>query len=508
LGKESAMPHDVFISYSSKDRVIADAIVSNFEKNGIRCWYAPRDIGPGDDWGEAITKAINASTVFLLIFSGNANTSKHVLDELYYSLNEEKIIIPFRVENLDPSGAMRLHLSSLHWLNAYDPSWEAHIDRLFEAVSANLAKEISQEREKFALQGKAKAGMPRILLGVVLTAIIALSVIFGLPWLRELIAAQGDEEEPTPLISPTASIATPTETVLPSATHTVEPSPTPIPLGSEENPIVWMFHPGSYENFEEINTAMEDIVAEFNAWNGELILKLIPAIDETSILAALCDGDASIGSLNPFEYLIASEQGCANVEFIWEAYADIKYGGMFVTRAESDISDLADLAGKTLCIPEHTSYTGWLLPSLELRAAGIDPDSSQITIVESGDHYLVLEDVIAGRCDAGSAFYDARGESGIENVEDKLIIIAETMAIPNDNISFGSSVDEETSSLLVQFLNYLRSAGGKPDSLAKICGSSSASIHLVEINDYYYDGLKDLIERSGLGYDEVLQIVE
>ncbi len=43
------MPHDIFISYSSKDRVIADAIVSNFENNGIRCWYPPRDIDPGVD---------------------------------------------------------------------------------------------------------------------------------------------------------------------------------------------------------------------------------------------------------------------------------------------------------------------------------------------------------------------------------------------------------------------------------------------------------------------------
>ena len=193
--KGTFMLHDVFISYSSKDRVIADAIVSNFENNDIRCWYAPRDIGPGDDWGEAITKAIDACPLFLLIFSGNANASKHVLDELYYSLAEEKVVIPFRVENLDPSGAMRLHLSSLHWMDAYDPSWETHIDRLFETVSTNLSKEISREREKFDPQDKIKSslrgkiGTPRILLGVFLAAIITLSIVFGIPLLKELNAA-------------------------------------------------------------------------------------------------------------------------------------------------------------------------------------------------------------------------------------------------------------------------------------------------------------------------------
>ena len=36
--------HDVFISYSSKNKNIADAIVADLEQNNIKCWYAPRDI--------------------------------------------------------------------------------------------------------------------------------------------------------------------------------------------------------------------------------------------------------------------------------------------------------------------------------------------------------------------------------------------------------------------------------------------------------------------------------
>ena len=34
------MAHDVFISYSTKDKVIADAICANLENRGIRCWIA------------------------------------------------------------------------------------------------------------------------------------------------------------------------------------------------------------------------------------------------------------------------------------------------------------------------------------------------------------------------------------------------------------------------------------------------------------------------------------
>ena len=48
------MAHDVFISYSTKDKPTADAACAALEAKGIRCWIAPRDILPGSDWGEAI----------------------------------------------------------------------------------------------------------------------------------------------------------------------------------------------------------------------------------------------------------------------------------------------------------------------------------------------------------------------------------------------------------------------------------------------------------------------
>lgn len=139
------MGHDIFVSYSNKDKAVADTIVASLEKIGIRCWYAPRDIKPSDDWGESIIKAIEKSKIFLLIFSENANQSRHVLDELILAINEEKTVLPFRVENLEPKGAMRLHLSSWHWLDAYDPSWENYIQKLIQTVSANLDVSIDEK---------------------------------------------------------------------------------------------------------------------------------------------------------------------------------------------------------------------------------------------------------------------------------------------------------------------------------------------------------------------------
>jgi len=140
------MANDVFISYSKKDKDIANTIVTSLEKNNIRCWYAPRDINPSDDWGKAISNAIQQSKIFLLIFSSNSNQSQHVLDELNFAISQKASILPIRVENLEPDGALGLHLSSRQWLDAYDPPWESHIrDHLIQSVSSNLGFEIDEK---------------------------------------------------------------------------------------------------------------------------------------------------------------------------------------------------------------------------------------------------------------------------------------------------------------------------------------------------------------------------
>lgn len=145
------MAHDVFVSYSKEDKVIADSIVSTLESNKIRCWYAPRDIKPGADWGKEISNSIKSSKIFVLVFSSSSNKSQRVLDELNLAILKEVIIIPFRTENLEPTDAMLLHLSSRHWLDAYDPSWEKYLNKLIKVVAPNLGiviteKEIDQEK--------------------------------------------------------------------------------------------------------------------------------------------------------------------------------------------------------------------------------------------------------------------------------------------------------------------------------------------------------------------------
>ena len=130
------MAHDIFISYSSKDKPIADGICANLEAAGLRCWIAPRDIAPGDDWPTAITSAITDSQVMVLVFSANSNSSKDVGREIILAANENLTIIPFKIEDVKPEPGKQYYLARTHWLEAMNPPTREHIQALVERVKA------------------------------------------------------------------------------------------------------------------------------------------------------------------------------------------------------------------------------------------------------------------------------------------------------------------------------------------------------------------------------------
>ena len=128
------MAHDVFVSYSNKDKNVANAVVAGLEGEGIRCWIAPRDITPGRSWGEAINEAIEGSRFMVIVLSANSNQSKQVVREVERAVAHNVIIIPFRIEDIDPTGAMAYFLSTEHWLDALTPPLEKHIQKLVQTI--------------------------------------------------------------------------------------------------------------------------------------------------------------------------------------------------------------------------------------------------------------------------------------------------------------------------------------------------------------------------------------
>ncbi|MBG0788229.1 MAG: TIR domain-containing protein [Anaerolineaceae bacterium] len=167
------MAHDVFISYSHTDQAVANAIVAGLESEGIRCWIAPRDVTPGQTWGEAIVTAIENSRIMVMVLSDNSNRSHQVLREVERATAKEVIIIPFRIEKIDPTGAMAYFLSAEHWLDALTPPLEKHINKLIQTVKAFLSGEQPPDKP-FQSSPKKKKWLPYV---IGMAAVLVVSIV-------------------------------------------------------------------------------------------------------------------------------------------------------------------------------------------------------------------------------------------------------------------------------------------------------------------------------------------
>jgi hypothetical protein len=218
------MAHDVFVSYSTKDKPVADAVVAGLESKGIRCWVAPRDVVPGSSWGDSIVSAIQGSRFMVIILSGNSNQSKQVVREVERAVAKNVIIIPFRIEDIDPTGAMAYFLSTEHWLDAITPPLESHIAKLQTTLQHFLSgdHEIGIQGTLSPARGQASAPARRMesKTGWLVLATVVILAVAGVLVLPKLLS--------------NPSQGTPTEVSLPitsstSSVPTLTPSPPPLP---------------------------------------------------------------------------------------------------------------------------------------------------------------------------------------------------------------------------------------------------------------------------------------
>jgi hypothetical protein len=136
--RTARMAHDVYISYSHVDKAAADAACATLERAGIRCWIAPRDITPGDEWSAAIIKAIDQCRAMVLIFSQNANNSRQIRREVERAITVGIPLVPVRIEDVVPTESLAYFMGTVHWLDAMTPPFENHLVKLADSLKALL----------------------------------------------------------------------------------------------------------------------------------------------------------------------------------------------------------------------------------------------------------------------------------------------------------------------------------------------------------------------------------
>lgn len=100
-----------FISYSTKNQAMADAIRNTFTANKIDTWMAPYSIPPGSKYAQSITNAIRNCSCFVLLLSNASQASEAVDSEVELAaLTFKKSIVTVQIENVVLNDAFTFYI--------------------------------------------------------------------------------------------------------------------------------------------------------------------------------------------------------------------------------------------------------------------------------------------------------------------------------------------------------------------------------------------------------------
>src|SRR5438034_7393863 len=149
------MAHEVFISHSSLDKPVADAVCAALENAAIRCWIAPRDVQPGRSFPGEITRAIKQSKAMVLILSEHSNESDQIVREVELAVGSRLHILQFRIQNVILNDDLKYYLSTPQWLDASSPPLEQHLERLLNSIRSLLGMPAEQGESRKKAEAEA-----------------------------------------------------------------------------------------------------------------------------------------------------------------------------------------------------------------------------------------------------------------------------------------------------------------------------------------------------------------
>ena len=259
---------------------------------------------------------------------------------------------------------------------------------------------------------------------------------------------------------------------------------------------------------------------------------------------AMCAApDVSMGFLPAAGYVVANNRcdvqvGAAAVRFGWPVY-----WAQYIVRRDSDIYTFGDLEGRTWGYGDPTSTSGFIVPSVELAAAGITPGDT----LETGGHNQTALAVYNGEVDFGTTFFspplvpgapwsmgdlpepydltvdssrideesgnlfvgqvrilDARSavRDVAPDIVDQVRILRISAPIPNDTLSFGPEFPPELGEQIIQALIDFSDTEEWENSIGNqdFYGWST----LAPVGDESFDPIRQQMEILGQTEDDIL----
>jgi phosphonate transport system substrate-binding protein len=268
-------------------------------------------------------------------------------------------------------------------------------------------------------------------------------------------------------------------------------------LGTEENPIIWVFVPSG--ELERVSAGAEAIAELLHEETG-LFFQTFVATDYVGAIEAECSdpAQAHMGSLATFALIAAADRDCAYPELVSVRRGSLGYNAQIYASVDSGIETLADIKGNTFCAVSATSTSGWIIPSIMLRAAGINiDDPAELEIVYGdGAHETAVMGVYNGDCQAGAGYVDARTrvEADYPDVMEKITVIEVSVSIPNDGVQFIADFPEDLKTQIVEALLKIAATEEGAAAINEAYQWENLEAH----DNSFYDEFRQLLDAAGI----------
>jgi len=136
-------------------------------------------------------------------------------------------------------------------------------------------------------------------------------------------------------------------------------------------------------------------------------LRIFTASSYSGTIQALTAGQIQFANLGPAAYAAAfidSDGGVEPLAAAKEIDGDVGYHSHLIVRADSPYKTIEDLKGRSLAWADPNSASGYLIPLVSLRAAGIDAMKHFGRTVFSGGHEQSALGVVGGQFDSAFVF--------------------------------------------------------------------------------------------------------
>lgn len=311
----------------------------------------------------------------------------------------------------------------------------------------------------------------------------------------------------------------PTPTPVPTATPTAIPTAsTPeAALGTDKNPLILALAPSAHPAPDVID-AGNTLKSLLEKATGYKVVTVIPP-NETELVQGFGIGNAHIGVLSPFGYLMASNEGHAEAAFARQKDGGIFYGAQFIVRKDAgfisyfdpikdqntlDASQaLIQFRDKKPCWTDELSPSGYVVPLGFLGEAHVKTSAPAFL----ASHPAVVRAVYAqGICDFGATYVDARAYPGLEDeypdVMKKVMVVWRVPPIiPYETMVFapGMSVDMRRA-LIRAFVDLMSTPDGKR-AMQTLYGMDAITV----VRDNQYDEFRKAVSASGLDLSSLIK---